>query len=168
MSAITFTTFKSDVYSRDVQLPDVSSDAVFFSLFKRAIVNVSNELRGFEPSAFEEWLEDQTSPVSFPDDLVQDKTTLFYPEGNFDEPIGIQFIKPRNGKWYVDSYLNFNIKYPKDIARATELKEDFPFKTEKAQEILISEMMALINLTIEENEAVSTVTNAISQSNRIQ
>lgn len=168
MAAITFTQFKTDVYSRDIQLPDLPSDASFFSLFKRAVVNVSNELRGFEPSAFEGWLENQNSPVSFPDDLVQDKTTLFFQEGEYELPIGIQYISSRNSKWYVDSFLNFNIKYPKDIAVATKLTEDFPFKSQKAQEILISEMMSLINSAYEQNEATAAVTNAITQSNRIQ
>ena len=168
MSTITFTQFKTDIYSRDVQLPELASDAVFFSLFKRAVVNVRTMLSSAEPSAFETWLEDQTSPVTFPADLNQDLTTLVFPAGEYKNPIAENYISTRNGKWYVDSYATFNIKYPNDIAVFTSLTDTFPFKMEKCQEILISEMMALINAAYEENEAPPSVTNAITQSNRIQ
>ena len=160
--------FKTDVYTRDIQLPDLPSDESFFSLFSRAITNVRAELRGFEPDKFETWLEDQTSPVAFPTDLVKNEITLFYPKDQYQLPIGGQYISMRNGSWYVEAFANFGIKYPNDIARRTDMSDPFPFTSEKAEEILISEMMALINLAYEQNEATAAVGNAISQSNRVR
>lgn len=168
MTATTITEFKNDIYTRDVQLPEVASDAVFFSLLNRAIVNVRSLLRGFEPDKFETWLEDQASPVTFPADLVRGNTTLFFPKGEYQNPIGGQFISKRNGKWYVEGFDDFTIKYPKDIARVSAFTDAFPFSEERSEEILISEMMALINGTLEENEATPAITNALTQSNRIR
>jgi hypothetical protein len=168
MTATTITEFKNDIYTRDVQLPEVASDAVFFSLLNRAIINVRPLLRGFEPDKFETWLENQTSPVTFPSDLVRGDTTLFFPKGEYKNPIGGQFISKRNGAWYVEGFDDFTIKYPKDIQRVTAFSDAFPFSEERSEEILISEMMALINGTLEENEATPAITNALTQSNRIR
>jgi hypothetical protein len=168
MTASTMSDFKTDIYTRDIQLPDLPSDASFFSLFNRAITNVRAELRGFEPDKFETWLEGQTSPVAFPSDLVKNEITLFYPKDQYQNPIGGQYISQRNGSWYVEAFANFGIKYPNDIARITDLSDPFPFTSEKSEEILISEMMALINLAYEQNEATAATSNAITQSNRVR
>lgn len=165
---ITNQQFKDDIYFRDVQLPDLPSDASFFSLLSRAMMNVREELKAFEPEVFEVWLQNQTSPVAFPTDLEKGELVLFYRKDEFRFPIGRQFLSSRMGSWYVESFDNFNIKYQKDIPRQTLFAADFPFTTVKAQEILISEMMALINLAYEENENTGAVANAISQSNRIR
>ena len=164
---MTLTEFKSDIYTRDVQLPDVS-DTVFLSLLKRAIVNVRAELRDFEPDRFEEWLISQTSPVVYPANLVRNETVLFYPKDEYELPIGEQYISARGGSWYIEGFTEFNIKYQKDIIRHTAMSESLVFTTEQAQEILISEMMALINEYYEENEATPSVTNALTQSNRVK
>ncbi|RLI72281.1 MAG: hypothetical protein DRP02_02385 [Candidatus Gerdarchaeota archaeon] len=168
MATVTLSEFQADIYTRDNQLPELPSDEAFYSLLKRAIVNVRSELRSFEPSVFEEWLENQTSPVAFPDDLVQNEIPLFYPKDEYKYPMGGQLITTRNGAWYIDGYTDFSVKYSKQLPRATSMDENLPFKMEKCQEILISEMMALINGTYEQNEAVATVTNALTQSNRVK
>jgi len=168
MTASTIADFKTDIYTRDVQLPELPSEGVFFSLLNRAITNVRSELRGFEPDKFETWLELQTSPVDYPSDLVKNETTLFYPKDEYSNPISIDYISERNGKWYVDDFLEFSIKYPRDIPRATSMTDSFPFTSEKAGEILISEMMALINGVYDVNEATPTIVNAITQSNRVK
>jgi hypothetical protein len=164
---ITNSQFKDDIYTRDNQLPPTTNDAQFFSMLQRAIINVRQELKAFEPETFEVWLENQTSPVAFPDDLERGEQVLFYRKDQFVDPVGGQLISERQGSWHVDLE-NFNIKYSKDIPLQTDLEADFPFKTVKSIEILISEMMALINLAYEQNEATAAVGNALTQSNRVK
>ena len=168
MTATTIAEFKNDVYASDIALPDLPSDESFYVLFSRAISNVRAELRGFEPSRFETWLEDQTSPVAFPSDLVEGEPTMFYPHNEYEFPFASSEVIERNSTWIVQNYTNFNIKYSKDIARVTSMSDAFPFRSEKCEAILIPEMIALIYGAYEQNEATPSVTNSLTQSNRVR
>ena len=48
------------------------------------------------------------------------------------------------------------------------MSDTLPFTTEKSQEILVSEMLALINAAYEENEQTASIANALVQSNRLR
>ena len=154
---------KAYIYQRDNQLPDVD-DGTFQGLLDRAIANVRGALMEFDSNAFHAQLSSQTAPVAFPDDLVQDEQTLFYQEGS-DIIVSDDFINERLGVWSFNGTLD--IVYPKNIARFSSMETVLPFKNRKSEEILISEMLALINLSYEQNENTAAVSNSISQSNRV-
>lgn len=161
---------KTLVFARDNQLPEVT-DAQFLGFIDRAIVNVRAELKTFEPDAFEEFLESQSvtsSGYSFPADYARDEDPLFFVDGQKETPIPSDNWYERAGKWYLPSYSTVNISYSKDIARQTSLAGTLPLSTRKAEEILISEIMALIYASNDENEATASYNNSLAQSNKVQ
>jgi len=159
---------ETQIYYRDAQLAQLPSDSVFMSLLDRAITNVRSELRYFEPDKLEVWIENQVSPVSFPDDLEISELAMFYPKGEYELPMGSQYISERNSKWYVEGFLEFSVKYSKHLPRFTAMTQDLVFKSRKSEEIIISEMMNLIYRWKEENESTPSVQEAIEQSNRVK
>ena len=161
------TELKTHIYNRDAMLPPLTSDAQFMSLLDRAIVNVRSELREFEPEVFEVWLENQTSPLSFPSDYVRNEQVLFFPPDEYEIPYPDVDIYTKSGKWYVEDYTPFNVRYTRDIPRFTAMTQDLPFTSRKCEEILISETMAMIYLWHNENEVIPSVTSAVDQANRI-
>lgn len=160
------TQLKTQIYYRDAKLPELTSNEVFMSLVDRAIVNVRGGLKAFTPNVFEGWLNSQTSPVTIPDDCIHNETPLFYTTNNTQFPISDDNWYRKADKWYFSGTLD--ILYPKDIARFTLMSTELPFKNRKSEEMLISEVMALIYRWHEENEATPSVTEAITQSNSIQ